>query len=111
MTGSIFDFASRTCASTTVPRELALGAGSSGMIHVSTATSSSAATAIAEERKVSARSPAREGAKMTSSIFVVASRERLARAPLPARRCPFAVLRAAATDETRALRLLMVYQV
>ena len=50
MTGSIFDFASRTCASTTVPRELALGAGSSGMIHVSTATSSSAATAIAEER-------------------------------------------------------------
>ena len=27
MTGSIFDFASRTCASTTVPRELALGAG------------------------------------------------------------------------------------
>ena len=108
MTGSIFDFASRTCASTTVPRELALGAGSSGMIHVSTATSSSAATAMAE---VSARSPAREGAKMTSSIFVVASRERLARAPLPARRCPFAVLRAAATDETRALRLLMVYQV
>ena len=108
MTGSIFDFASRTCASTTVPRELALGAGSSGMIRVSTATSSSAATAMAE---VSARSPAREGANMTISILVVASRERLARAPLPARRCPFAVLRAAATDETRALRLLMVYQV
>ena len=45
MTGSIFDFASRTCASTTVPRELALGAGSSGVIRVSTATSSSAASA------------------------------------------------------------------
>ena len=108
MTGSISDFASRTCASVAVPRELAFGAGSSGMIRVSTATSSSAATAMAE---VSARSPAREGANMTISILVVASRERLARAPLPARRCPFAVLRAAATDETRALRLLMVYQV
>ena len=45
MTGSIFDFASRTCASATVPRELALGAGSSGVIRVSTATSSSAASA------------------------------------------------------------------
>ena len=55
MTGSICDFASRTCASTTVPRELALGAGSSGMIRVSTATSSSAATA--QMAKVSARSP------------------------------------------------------
>ena len=84
MTGSIFDFASRTCASTTVPRELALGAGSSGVIRVSTATSSSAATAIAE---VSARSKAREGAKMTSSIFVVASRERPAKRYCPLFRC------------------------
>ena len=79
MTGSIFDFASRTCASTTVPRELALGAGSSGMIRVSTATSSSAATAMAEVSAVSARSPAREGAKMTSSKFAAAS----ARLPCP----------------------------
>ena len=84
MTGSISDFASRTCASTTVPRELALGAGSSGVIRVSTATSSSAATAIAE---VSARSKAREGAKMTSSIFVVASRERPAKRYCPLFRC------------------------
>jgi len=76
MTGSISDFASRTCASTIVPRELALGAGSSGMIRVSTATSSSAATAMAE---VSAHSPAREGAKMTSSKFAAAS----ARLPCP----------------------------
>ena len=41
---------------------------------------------------MSARSPAREGAKMTSSIFVVASREH------PAKRCcPFAAALAAAT--------------
>ena len=45
MTGSISDFASRTYASVAVPRELAFGAGSSGMIRVSTATSSSAAMA------------------------------------------------------------------
>ena len=59
--------------------------------------------------EVSARSPAREGAIMTISIFVVASRERRpARAP-PAARSPLpvvAVPRAAATDESRALQLL-----
>ena len=32
MTGSISDFASRTCASTTVPRELAFGACSRGSV-------------------------------------------------------------------------------
>ena len=92
MTGSIFDFASRTCASTTVPRELALGAGSSGMIRVSTATSSSAASAEGIGRGKRALAARSEGAKLTISIFVVASRERLAK-----RYCTFAAALAAAT--------------
>ena len=92
MTGSIFDFASRTCASATVPRELALGAGSSGMIRVSTATSSSAASAEGIGRGKRALAARSEGAKLTISIFVVASRERLAK-----RYYTFAAALAAAT--------------
>ena len=41
MTGSISDFASRTCASTTVPRELAFGACSRGSVCAWATTTSS----------------------------------------------------------------------
>ena len=43
MTGSISDFASRTCASTTVPRELAFGACSRGSVCAWATTTSSTA--------------------------------------------------------------------
>ena len=100
MTGSISDFAGRTCASTIMPRELALGAGSSGMIRVSTATSSSAASARAIGRGTRARRPKRRC--QNDDLDIRRSEPRApCQALLPIRCCP-----CRCHSRARTLRLL-----